>query len=125
MRFLFLTVLMTLLAAMASAVHTVHCAGRAIAATQNGLIKAISFLRIIEESGLTGPHGTLPAALRLEAHSCGEVYCNRKNKIQIRWCNDAIERDCLKTYKGEKVAGGVVDHPDMWSLIVQNEENAC
>lgn len=35
---------------------------------------------------------------------------------------NVIMHDCATTYKGEKVAGGVVDHPDKWSLVVQMDD---
>jgi hypothetical protein len=35
-----------------------------------------------------------------------------------------IMHDCVDTYDGKKVAGGVVNHPDNWSLVVQ-EDDLC
>lgn len=36
-----------------------------------------------------------------------------------------IAHDCKTEYKGKTVAGGVVDHPDWWSVIVQTEDDRC
>lgn len=34
-----------------------------------------------------------------------------------------IAHDCKTKYDGEIVAGGVVDHPDHWSVVVQKEDD--
>ncbi|KAL4960518.1 uncharacterized protein BDV14DRAFT_204614 [Aspergillus stella-maris] len=73
------------------------------------------------------------------AHSCSSQYCQRKTSV--RFCNDdnkvkymrlqeirnAVEvlaSTCQADYKGKRVAGGVIDHPDRWNVIVQADD-AC
>jgi hypothetical protein len=34
-----------------------------------------------------------------------------------------ISRECVSNHKGKKVAGGVVDHPDHWSVVVQKDDS--
>ncbi|KAL2831792.1 hypothetical protein BDW59DRAFT_157747 [Aspergillus cavernicola] len=137
MRFLILTLLLAIFATMASG-HTVHCAGKAIAAPVDSFGRAINYLRWVESMDLHGPGGSLPSALRLDPNSCGEVYC--REKTNIRWCNEdtkkdrtmlikdirqgasTIFNDCKITYRGKSVAGGVIDHPDKWTVIVQGDD---
>ncbi|RDW86086.1 uncharacterized protein DSM5745_02728 [Aspergillus mulundensis] len=118
--------------------HTINCAGRAIAADALEYRAAIMHLRFIEEhGGLSGPGGHLPPSEGLEPNTCENLYCSRDTNV--RWCNDdpkyhkimeyqhfregaiAIYDACMTSYKGRDVSGGVISHPDNWSMIVQKD----
>ncbi|KAL4906987.1 hypothetical protein BDW74DRAFT_176583 [Aspergillus multicolor] len=142
MRFLLqvVSILMTLVAMVDG--HTINCAGRTIAADALEFRAAITQLRFIEQNYiLHGKHGeTILPSEGLEPGKCEHLYCSRGTNV--RWCNDdpkrhiimeyvhfregavAVYDTCLTQYKGRDVSGGVISHPDNWSLIVQNW-NGC
>ncbi|OJJ65306.1 hypothetical protein ASPSYDRAFT_100496, partial [Aspergillus sydowii CBS 593.65] len=73
-----------------------------------------------------------------DKNSCHEIWC--KDDVSIRFCNQnenegrtlplrnildsvlVLMHDCVAVYKGETVAGGFVDHPDKWSVVVQVDD---
>ncbi|KAI9368495.1 hypothetical protein BJX61DRAFT_546477 [Aspergillus egyptiacus] len=137
MRFLILSLLIALFVAMASG-HTVTCFDKSKAADSDGVIRGIEFMRHVEGLALHGPGGTLPSAAGLDAHSCEFIYCH--HKTSIRWCNDndryrmmeiehiregteVLFRDCRKKASHRHtVAGGVIDHPDKWKVILEGDD---
>ncbi|KAL2831793.1 hypothetical protein BDW59DRAFT_157748 [Aspergillus cavernicola] len=138
MRFL-LTLLIALFAVMASGSHQVRCAGRAIAAPVNGLADCVTYLRWVADGVLWSPGPKPPKEHTLGPNSCEPVVCI--HGAQVRWCNDdtknprtmkvvhmaeganVLLHECQDTWKGERVAGGVLSHPDKWSLVVQSHED--
>ncbi|KAL3433226.1 hypothetical protein BDV09DRAFT_196956 [Aspergillus tetrazonus] len=116
----------------------IHCAGRAIAAPADGFRHGLDQLRYIERNGgISGAGGSLEPSMGLEPNTCGEVYCFYSTSI--RWCNEDkkhyktmlyqhiregaqdIYHKCLTKYKGKDVSGGIIDHNDNWSVIVQED----
>ncbi|KAL3460894.1 hypothetical protein BJX64DRAFT_174076 [Aspergillus heterothallicus] len=113
--------------------HTVNCWGKAMHPELREVKKAID---VFHNAIINGNHN-FPPALWAGAHTCVEAYC--VGDTSIRYCNDgdkartmllqhimdgtiAISNDCVADYNGKKVAGGVVDHPDHWSVVVQKDD---
>ncbi|KAL2843716.1 hypothetical protein BJY01DRAFT_248492 [Aspergillus pseudoustus] len=125
------TLLLALIATMTSAQHTVNCWGKSLHPEHRHVKDAIKFL----SNTIANSH---PEPVRGEGHGCTETYCI--HKTSVRYCNDAthprlmplqnildsvttISRDCVSEFNGKKVAGGVVDHADQWSVVVQKDDN--
>ncbi|KAJ0415324.1 hypothetical protein BJY00DRAFT_317965 [Aspergillus carlsbadensis] len=134
MRVIVVFLLMALIATVASAQHTVNCWGKALHPELSRVEEAIRFFR----STIDNVNPNFPAAVRALPHQCVETYC--VHKTSIRYCNDSdqgrtmllqnimdstivISRDCVEDYEGKRVAGGVVDHPDHWSVVVQKDDS--
>ncbi|KAL2848773.1 hypothetical protein BJX68DRAFT_267623 [Aspergillus pseudodeflectus] len=131
MRIVIITFLLALLATMAAAQHTVNCWGKAIHPELSRVQEAIRFF----EHTIDNVNPRFPAAVHAGRHSCVETYC--VHKTSIRYCNDGrtmplqnimdstivISRECVTDHEGKKVAGGVVDHPDHWSVVVQKDDS--
>ncbi|KAL2835338.1 hypothetical protein BJY01DRAFT_252760 [Aspergillus pseudoustus] len=113
--------------------HTVNCWGKALHPELRYVKDAIALFR----SAIDNVNHNFPAAIRAEKHSCTETYC--VHKTSVRFCNDGdqprtmplqnimdstitISKDCVSDYEGKKVAGGVVDHSDKWSVVVQKDD---
>ncbi|OJJ05587.1 hypothetical protein ASPVEDRAFT_86931 [Aspergillus versicolor CBS 583.65] len=108
--------------------HSVNCWGKALHPDFHTLRQALGAV----ENG--------PDSAKADANSCTKVFCGRD--MSIRYCNEGdktrtmpmqnimdsvkvIAHDCKTEYDGETVAGGVVDHPDHWSVVVQTEDDDC
>ncbi|KAL4985730.1 hypothetical protein BDW68DRAFT_189403 [Aspergillus falconensis] len=122
--------------------HHVRCAGRAIAAPTKDLKDAIAYLRAMADGKLwhSGDIPAPPKVHTLGPNSCEQIACIQQ--AEIRWCNDdttkhrsmEVERiaegasvllnECKDTYKGKEVAGGLLTHPDNWSVVVQETPEA-
>lgn len=117
-----------MLATAVSGQHTVNCWGKALHADIKMFPEAISFIE----------HG--PPTITVNPNGCKGLFC--KNGMSVRFCTDSdkprtmgkkniadsvrvLSNECRDEYKGKTVAGGVVDHPDHWSVIVQGEDDLC
>ncbi|KAL4816201.1 hypothetical protein BDW67DRAFT_185026 [Aspergillus spinulosporus] len=117
--------------------HHVRCAGKAIAAPTKDLKDAITYLRAMADGNLwhSGDIPAPPKVRTLSPNSCEQIACIQK--AEVRWCNDdtimsrsmevehiaegasVLLNECKDTYKGKEVAGGLLTHPDKWSVVVQ------
>ncbi|KAL3433225.1 hypothetical protein BDV09DRAFT_196955 [Aspergillus tetrazonus] len=117
--------------------HHVRCAGKAIAAPTKDLKDAITYLRAMADGKLwhSGDIPAPPKVHSLRPNSCEQIACIQN--AEVRWCNDdttksrsmevkhiaegasVLLNECKDIYKGEEVAGGLLTHPDKWSVIVQ------
>ncbi|KAL6237953.1 hypothetical protein BDW75DRAFT_228304 [Aspergillus navahoensis] len=127
---------MAIFAAIVSG-HHVRCAGKAIAAPTKDLKDAITYLRAMADGKLwhSGDIPAPPKVHTLGPNSCEQIACIQH--AEVRWCNDdttnhrsmevehvtegasVLLNECKSTYKGNEVAGGLLTHPDNWSVIVQ------
>ncbi|OJJ58304.1 hypothetical protein ASPSYDRAFT_90479 [Aspergillus sydowii CBS 593.65] len=142
MRFTHLALPAALLVGAASA-DTANCWGKALHPTTESLKYAIKKMDEIASAPSTFyPGGARedPKWLWLPVNHCEEVACYKG--AQVRWCNDDTEkfrwmpiqyvvdgvrvllRECRAVHDGEIVAGGMLTHPDKWSITVQAED-AC
>ncbi|KAL4791322.1 hypothetical protein BDV19DRAFT_393185 [Aspergillus venezuelensis] len=135
MHFLLLTTFTALLAGTATA-HTANCWGKALNPPSTKLFNTITDLDTI----LSQPDNkSYPPARLAEAHRCAEQYC--KHGVSVRYCNegdvprymplqairDAVQvlaDKCVAEFRGVTVAGGVLDHEDLWNVVVQ-QDDAC
>ncbi|KAL4960517.1 uncharacterized protein BDV14DRAFT_204613 [Aspergillus stella-maris] len=135
MRFITTTTLTAFLAGLASA-HTANCWGKALNPPRTTLLTTITDFDTI----LSHPDNKFYPPTRLaEAHRCAEQYC--RHGVSVRYCNegddvrymplqairDAVQvlaDECVAEYKEETVAGGVLDHEDLWNVVVQ-QDDAC
>ncbi|KAL4950583.1 hypothetical protein BDW69DRAFT_187213 [Aspergillus filifer] len=135
MHFLALTTLTALLTGAATA-HTANCWGKALNPPRSKILTTIADFDTI----LTQPDNQAYPSPRLaEAHRCAEQYC--QNGVSVRYCNeDDVQRymplqairdavqvladECVAEFRGETVAGGVLDHTDLWNVVVQ-QDDAC
>ncbi|RDW68895.1 uncharacterized protein DSM5745_08655 [Aspergillus mulundensis] len=135
-----LTILVSLFFFMALvSAHTVHCAGKALAANTHDLADALTYLHWMAEGKLWLGDATHATKVHtLAPDSCEQIACI--GGAEVRWCNEdpvsprsmdvqhvvegatVLLTECLDTYKGEQVAGGYLTHPDNWSVIVQEVE---
>ncbi|KAL4905555.1 hypothetical protein BDW74DRAFT_177924 [Aspergillus multicolor] len=136
-----ITILVSLLFLMffASA-HTVHCAGKALAANKHDLDDAIKYLHRMAEGKLSRYTPGDMKVVELGSNSCEQLVCYKN--VEVRWCNEdpydprtmktihiaegatVLRDECGDTYKGHGVAGGYLTHPDKWAVIVQ-EPSKC
>ncbi|KAL4747037.1 hypothetical protein BDW72DRAFT_197145 [Aspergillus terricola var. indicus] len=131
-----LFIAMAVFAVMVSG-HHVRCAGKAVAAPIKDLKDAITYLRAMADGKLwhSGDIPAPPKVHTLTPNSCEQIACIQN--AEVRWCNDdtiksrsmevehiaegasVLLNECKDTYKGKEVAGGLLTHPDKWSVVVQ------
>ncbi|KAL3475227.1 hypothetical protein BJX99DRAFT_259692 [Aspergillus californicus] len=136
MRVLLLTLVMAFFSTITSA-HDVRCAGKAIAAPFDPITDALYYLERVQKGEMWTPagHPVPPKIRNLGPNSCEQVVCMKG--AQVRWCNDdtknsrsmpvenirqgaaVLYNECQQNYKGKRVAGGQLTHPDNWSVVVQ------
>ncbi|KAL4950584.1 hypothetical protein BDW69DRAFT_187214 [Aspergillus filifer] len=115
--------------------HTVNCWGKALDPPLSEVDRALLwFDKIIANP--TNPN--FPPTAVANAHSCSSQYC--QHKTSVRFCNDdnkvrymrlqeirnsveVLVSTCQANCRGKRVAGGVIDHPDHWNVIVQADDN--
>ncbi|KAL2860992.1 uncharacterized protein BJX67DRAFT_386150 [Aspergillus lucknowensis] len=137
MRLCILTPMIAMLATAVSGQQspTVNCWGKALHPTVEKVDGAIDDLRRVLNHG--DPH--FPPAVTAPRRSCASVYCY--DTVSIRFCNErdqartmdlrdiyhdvrTIAYGCIEDYNGKQVTGGVRNHPDQWSVVVQADD-AC
>lgn len=118
------------IAMLATAVsgHTVNCWGKALHADIDVFPEAVNFIEKGQDRVSVRPNG------------CKNLYCS--DDMSVRFCNDldkprvmgkrnildsinVLATECKDEYKGKTVAGGVVDHSDHWSVVVQGHDDLC
>ncbi|BCS24966.1 uncharacterized protein APUU_41410A [Aspergillus puulaauensis] len=138
MRLTLVSLFVAFFAAMASAQHTVNCWGKALNPEQNDLETIIRWFN--KRIAIAAADNTWINQV-IEPDSCISIACVKDLAISVRACNSAkqtlrpslqnlvntmnvILAECTEEYDGKMVSGGVVDHPDGYSLIVQ-EDDTC
>lgn len=128
MRFNTIISAIAMLATAASGQHTVNCWGKALHADIEMFPEATKFIENGQDRVSVGPNG------------CKNLYC--RDGMSFRFCTDTnmprvmgkrniidsinvLATECRGEYKGKTVAGGVVDHPDHWSVVVQSQDDFC
>ncbi|BCS29781.1 uncharacterized protein APUU_80084S [Aspergillus puulaauensis] len=138
MRFTLLALPTALLTGVASA-QAANCWGKALNAPLEGIeytIKKMDEICTAEDQFY--PNGDNPKFLWLQANRCEEVTCYKGT--QVRWCNEdtvwdrdiamqnivdgvhVLLRECMHLVDGELTSGGMLSHPDQWSIILQGED---
>lgn len=131
----------TALLASAASAHTVNCWGKALNAPVEGIEYTIKKMdEIASAPDQFYPDGDDPKWLWLQTNRCEEVTCYKGT--QVRWCNEdtvwdryimmqnivdgvhVLYSECERMVDGELTSGGVLSHPDKWSIIMQGED-AC
>ncbi|OJJ56511.1 hypothetical protein ASPSYDRAFT_134400 [Aspergillus sydowii CBS 593.65] len=137
MRLTLISAFVASLATVESA-HTVNCWGKALHPEKNDLETIIRWTNL--RIAIAKEAGTWINKV-IQPESCIEVACVKDLAISVRACNSAkhtlrptlqnvvdtmnvILNECTEEYDGEMVSGGVVDHPDGYSLVVQ-EDDTC
>ncbi|KAL4808095.1 hypothetical protein BDV18DRAFT_158210 [Aspergillus unguis] len=132
-----LTGIVLALAAVASAEDSINCWGKATHPPENEVHNAIATMRYAIDHPVTGPNGVIKPSIRADKRSCASVWCYQKTSI--RYCNDseqprtmglreiadgcqAIVNKCHTVFHDIVVAGGVIDHSDHWSVVIQTDD---
>ncbi|KAL4737134.1 hypothetical protein BDV11DRAFT_172273 [Aspergillus similis] len=111
--------------------HHVRCAGKAIAAPIKDLKDAITYLRAMADGKLwhSGDIPAPPKVHTLGPNSCEQIACiqnaedtTKSRSMEVEHIAESASvflNVCKDTYKGKEVAGGLLTHPDKWSVVVQ------